>query len=356
MMKPFKTTGALLAIAGLAACGGAMYRPAASNFSKGLETIAPATSEGFKQYPNEVRTAYVRQQSAPGQINAGAVLCHPVYARTYHSALLRELQLASAGFSTLAGDSPTGFANLVAATAGSYAVLPGDDGQAAAPEKFKKQAREAREACVKDVHPDTLAEARRQFVPPANPDAGNESIFALAGAVISLWQIFEPLAEGGLGLIDRQRREKAIHSFLVNNADALREDLKGLRRFFLVRNDYERALAAHDYVTDFRAAQSDGTLSDEEFSKLHERASVYDALADTSMKPAFDDLDKAMERLVRVSEGELSGEDLAAAIKSFGSAAASFSKISSDIDALRGDGEENKKLKEAIKKLKESLG
>ena len=76
---------------------------------------------------------------------------------------------------------------------------------------------------------------------------------------------------------------------------------------------------------------------------------------DQSPEAPFKDLTKAVERLRSVASGKYTGEDLAAAIKGFGSAAASLAKIREQIAELEKGGDKNDELKAALKKLREGV-
>lgn len=331
----------------LSGCGAAVYRPAGANFATSITAMNTATAQAFKEYRAESRTALIKKTpSTPWS----TVLCFPFANWAYYAAAQRELQLASAGITNLTGDSADSFSGLVAATAGSYAVIPDRGKEEESENALLKQAKEAENSCQADIKSDALVQTREAFLARVGSGQGTQGI---AGA-IALWELIKPIAEGGLRFVDQRRRERAIHEYLQAHGQDLLDHIRRVQAFMVTKNKYERALAAQEFKTALNAA-APGGFSDKELEELHKQAAVYDAVFDQSPEAPFKDLTKAVERLRSVASGKYTGEDLAAAIKGFGSAAASLAKIREQIAELEKGGDKNDELKAALKKLREGV-
>lgn len=358
-LKLVVSLGLIISI--LSGCGAGIYRPAAENFSKALDGVNTQIKDVFRSYPNEVRVAYLKGQLETGNLSdldSHGILCLPVYKMNYNGSIARWLQLAAIGLANTTGESPKDFSSLAAATASTYAIVSEDVVSDDSAEIYAREnASKKLLQCLADAETTAVTTTRQKFVPSINIDSGSESAGAGLGAIIATWNLFEPIANGGLTFLDQRRREAAVKSFIIQNSDQLKEHIGVLNDMIEAKNSYERALAAADYIKEFhKDPLTVATFSNpSKIEALNKKASVYDAIAAQSSTAAFDDLVDAVERLSRVANGKPSGDDLAAAIKGFGSSIASLQKIASDVEALEEGGDKNDDLKAAIKNLRESF-
>ena len=277
----------------------------------------------------------------------------------------------------IVGKSPEGFANLVAATMTSYAVpnegtiedsseqaLPqefpvGRDGarpsgpdQSDAYRRAERAALRAEDTCQRDLREADFDEARSNFLSYMNRSGGAEAgIIAATQAVVTIWQLLEPIFEGGLRIIDQQRRAAAIREYLSTNGENLRTELAELGVFIDRKNRYERTAAARAFEQKYLAVR-DGGITDDELGELRAAWELYDTLSRSSANQAFAEVDRALARMIRVSQGEYSGEDLAAAIRSLGASASAFNALLQNIQSLRPDGDKRDEWLEALRTLR----
>lgn len=335
--------GALLVGTALvSACGGRIYNPAASSLGKSVEAMVPVVNSDLADYPNELRSALLRNADAASMTawkrEPADLLCRPVRSSVELASYANKLQTASESLIRVSGESPADFAGLAAAALSKYAVSAGEDNPAGL-------GAEARRSCLNDFNYDA---ALAGFASSAGAEAG------LAGALVGLtelWGLVKPVASGVLGIVDQQRRQQAIGAFLKSDGPKLKGYLDKLAQFSARKAAWERAVAARAFK-EAVAKLEPTAVTDEQVQAVLDAASTYDALRALDATSAYLSVGKSLDRLTKVANGKFSQEDLSAAISGFGESFSALKQVSQNIAALEKGGEKHDALRTAIAKIR----
>lgn len=354
-MNSWKMLAIATAVSATSGCGAGIYGPSANHLAKSMDSMATVASSSLQQFPSIARGAMM-ESAGPLPQNVPtpqALLCNPVRYVTYTTVLNRDLQGVAGDLVLVSGASARDFPGLVAAMATPYTIGPvnAQGGVDTPQERATVAARGAARVCEHDLGPEALTEARDAFLAPMG-DATLESAPAPVAAGITMWRLMEPILSGGLRFFDQQRRSAAIRRYLRDdrNEEALETAIDHLRAHVGLQQDYRRRLAAASFAQLHRES-SPGGFTVEERGKLLEAASLYDTVSRASGDAAFAGVRDALDRIVRVAEGQPRPEDFAEAMRQLASSVEDFHKVASQWESLEEGGANHAKWMAALRRL-----
>ncbi len=321
----------------LAACTTEAYEPSVGELSAATRAIGPLVSIEAGSLRKEYRQSLLNLGGAGAALDLGKFVCEPL---GYTSGALgsgSELsEFGSAARNVARAPKSPGLAELLGSLFNSYEMPPPRP-----IEQLQDMRIDAFSDCMNDVKDHAGADGFLvDRVGTTAMAAGGRA--SLEGAVTGIIEIVEPVMLDVLETIDEQRRARALTAFFSDpqKVATLKAHVGVLRDFFTTMDKYRRLRAMQAIAVAARQSAPAATLVS--------LGSAYDTVFAVQMRLAFEDLDRSIDGMVAVANGD----DAIALIFSAKDAALRTLRAVEGIRELTEDGPKKERLQRLLDQLK----